>query len=162
MSSPHKLDALRLTAFLSVLTAMLPAACTGGQTVYHDWRPVPEKGWRPADTLRFDLEAPYTQATYHLTIGVRNSAGYPYRNLPLAVCCTDSGNRARFSDTLHISLAGEEGYWTGTGIGGLYYTEAPLPDARLQGPAVYTLKVVHLLPDTLLNGVVDIDIAVTR
>ncbi len=162
MTNPPKPDMPHRLGILPLLIAALLSACGDGHTLYHDYRPIPEKGWQLQDTVCFDFEVPDAVTHCRLVVGVRNRADYPYRNLSLAVCCTDTLDRMQFMDTVRLTLANEEGTWLGQGLSGLYQTERPLQKARLKGSGRYTVKIVSLLPDTLLHGINDIGIAVRK
>lgn len=146
---------------LLLSVASLFCACDG-QVVCHAFRSLPLKGWQRNDTLVFETAVTDSLTYYRLSVEVRNRNGYPYRNLPLTVSCTAPDGQTLPTDSLQLSLANEDGTWRGKGWGGLYQTTFPAGSIRITQPGTYLFKIAYTLPDSLLTGINDVGIKLSK
>ena len=142
--------------------ASLLSACDG-QTVYHTYQSLPERGWPRTDTLRFSVAVPDSLTYYRPCIEVPNPYHHPYRNLPLSVRCeTPDGTDTMPADTLPLTLTDANGNWAGTGWSGLYQTSFAAGSIRIGKPGSYLLKIAYTLPDDVLRGINDVGIKLRK
>lgn len=146
-------------SFLFLLAACLLCAC-GEQKLYHVYRAVPSRGWTKADTLVFPVLVSDSGCRRALSIEVRHTNNYPYRNLNVSLTLVSPDSLPlSVPDTLHLTLANESGRWNGTGLGALYLFEQPVAEhPALPDSGLYQIKIAHCLPDSLLQGVSDVGI----
>lgn len=161
MTNPLKNRNLLLKSLILLLAASLFGACDK-RKVYHAYQSLPDEGWRRTDTLCFSAEVPDSQTYCKLSVEVRNRNDYPYQNLLLSIGCTTPDSLSSPTDTLHLTLADEEGIWKGKGWGGLYQNSFPAGSVRIGKPGTYLFKIAYTFPDETLPGINDIGIKLER
>lgn len=131
------------------LTAIIAATIAGGcdnniiQASYSDFRQIEPDGWSYDDTLLFTADvAP--QARGILTVALRHSIDYPYRNLWIETTLEGDSVSAPRRDTLCIELADPFGRWLGTGQGASRQVKASLPHS-VSVDSGRTIAVRHLM-----------------
>ena len=142
------------------MAALLFMACDG--SVYYDEsRTVNEHGWRPEESLVFDVDVDDTIHFFNLLMGVRNSVNYPYSNTFLFVNTTfPDGSVAH--DTLECPLADASGRWYGKRVGRYVDSRYRLRGnaARFPMGGVYRLEVVNGMRDSAISGLKDISLRI--
>ncbi|MCM1028975.1 MAG: gliding motility lipoprotein GldH [Pseudoflavonifractor sp.] len=135
--------------------AMLLAACGNAHmpehvipSGYSSFSDITGRGWAYSDTITFITDSVGGQ----LTVAVRHSANYPYRNLWLEVTRPAPTTDATIRDTINLELADRFGLWLGTGIGPTRQVEAKVADnVRLDSGNVITLR--HIMRLDTLPGI---------
>lgn len=147
-----------ISRLLPLLTLIIAATLAGGcdnniiQASYSDFRQIDPDGWSYDDTLIFTADvAP--QARGILSVALRHSIDYPYRNLWLETTIEGDSLTAPRRDTLCIELADPFGRWLGTGQGASRQVEASLP-LKVSVDSGRTIAVRHLMR---LDTVTDIE-----
>jgi len=148
-------------ALLLLLVASIYIACNK-QTLYYSFQSIPTQGWSQKDTLNFEIQISDSTTFYNLFVEIRNRNNYPYQNLPLLLQYFVPQNKKARTDTLNLTLADKEGAWKGSGWGGLYQIESPARKIRIDKAGKYRIKIISLLPDTLLPGINDVGIKIER
>ena len=120
---------------------------------------LPHAGWLSSKPLSFFPVYGDSSASYNLTLAVRHTNSYRYRNLSLVVdvvAADSSVNRK----TLDLSLADEYGNWSGGGFGALYQATQPILSG-VNPKQVRNVVVWQTMAgcDTL-SGIVDVGIIV--
>lgn len=161
MTNRFKNSNFCLKSILLLFVASALVACDK-QTVYHSFRSIPAEGWQRKDTLSFNVEVPDSFTYYKLSVGIRNRIDYPYQNLNLSISYNTPDSIPLPTDTLQLTLADKEGKWKGTGWGSLYQSEFPAGSIRVKSPGTYHFKISYTLPDSVLCGINDIGIKLTR
>ncbi|MBR1551567.1 MAG: gliding motility lipoprotein GldH [Muribaculaceae bacterium] len=131
------------------------AACDPSQASQGQYVHLPDAGWDSALPLRFTPSLPDSTASYDLTVAVRHSTAYGYRNLNLVVDLIDDSARVE-RHKAHFVLADDYGNWLGTGFGTLY--QSKLTVAR-RVPAGHARRVVvwqSMTDCPVLHGVEDV------
>lgn len=157
-------------AALSLATCLGLMACntSGEDVVYHHFQSLPTEGWDKEDTLYFEATIPDSQTYYRLTVEIRHTTEYAYRNLDISLLYptspTDSTGKTtpEHTDTLSLILANEEGKWNGKGWGGLYQAEFPTKNIRITTSGTYRFRLAYSFSDTTLQGLNDIGIRLQR
>lgn len=170
MNKPYSMNRGRKAAALLLSACLGLTACGIGEegTVYHQFRSIPLEGWGKEDTLLFDVAVPDSQTDYLLTVEVRHTVEYSYRNLDLCLlhsaCPADSTGRSpqEEADTLRLMLADEKGLWNGKGWGGLYQTAFPARNVSVTVRGTYRFRLIYNFSDTTLHGLSDIGIRLQR
>ena len=146
----------RLNNLLLLAAALLVFSCDG--SIFHNYRSVSD-GWSSGDTLRF--VCPPVSGTVPLTadvaVGVRYSAAYGYKTLPLSITAR-IGAETIACDTVFCDIYSSNGRRNGTTGGLLYQAEFPVSGMQVQLSDTLSFSVVHLLADSLLLGVNDVGI----
>lgn len=148
---------MRHNAILLYLMLMLLTSCEH-DSVYHQFRHIPDGGWTTKDTLSFDVEVDSTHtALYQLSIETRNRGDYPYKNLFLQVSNNAKNSAVFVTDTVRYVLADKEGHWLGMGISNLYQMAHSYKSIKLplrKGHILFKIK--PIMTDSALAGISDI------
>ena len=140
-------------------------ACTGS-TAYHSYRHVPgDSGWNRGDSLAFCFPPELSQGTYTLEIGIRSTDLYPYRDIWLAAVRATGDSLSVTPDTLHFSLADNEGDRTGNRSAGGYYRNTFVCDRPLvvgKDSSGRCLYIIHVMRDNPLPGIADVGVRLVR
>ncbi len=160
MKSPKLPKRLRNSLILAV--TLVWTACQSN-TIYHSYQPVPTEGWAKSDTLVYTLPDSIATGTYALEIGIRYGTAYPYRDLWLTIAHNLQDSLTYSTDTLQVFLADEKGKRTENSPSGLFQFTCPyskpLPINEKSGRALY---IKHFMADSLLVGINDVGIRITR
>lgn len=149
---------MRRLLYLTLLLLLL-GACNE-HTVYHQFRSLPTDGWRPTDTLSFDVAVSDSATQYDLLLQLRSRNNYPYRALSLRITCTGPDSLPCYRQDLSVPLADSTGRFTGHGAGTLYQYTFPGGKLPISNPGTYHIRIHHLLHDSLLPGINDIGIKI--
>lgn len=154
MTRPYSLKFLLGLALL----ALLGGACRQ-EVVFHAYRALPPEGWLRTDTVQFEAILPDTAPAFCLAVELRHRTSYPYLNLPLRLTLSVRG-RLPVCDTVCLHVADSLGNWHGAGWGDLRtVTSLPLRLPPGLGDTCL-IRLVSLLPDSLLPGVNDMGVRV--
>lgn len=133
------------------------ASCSGGEVYYH-FHHIDQAKWQRDNVLIFTMDSALFQSDkeYNLSIELSTNPGYPYRDLWLKVDhnLTDT---VFHTDTLHITIADEQGIWLGSGVGGIHQLSSPYlgqlyPSLR-DSITGYRVIIGQLMHDNPLKGV---------
>jgi gliding motility-associated lipoprotein GldH len=105
-------------------------SCTGG-TIYDQYREIKENAWEKGEEYSFSFTIDDHSVPYNVTLNIRNSNRYPYRNLWLFYS-EEPPIGPVLRDTVECLLADEYGKWYGRGIS-LYQS-------------AFSLKTNHVFP----------------
>ncbi len=86
---------------------------------------LPTEGWQRTMPLTFMPEYDDSAAYYDITLAVRHTASYRYRNLSLVVDVIAADSTVD-RHNIEMSLADEYGNWSGGGFGTLYQAVKPI------------------------------------
>lgn len=89
---------------------------------------LPAGGWQRTMPLSFKPQYDDSTMTYDLTLAVRHTGSYRYRNLSLVVDII-AADSAVDRHTVNMTLANDYGNWHGGGFGSLYQATAELATA---------------------------------
>lgn len=121
---------------------------------------VPCTGWLSSEPLSFSPEYGDSAASYNLTLAVRHTNSYRYRNLSLVVdvvAADSSVNRK----ALDLSLADEYGNWSGGGFGALYQATEQIVSSVTPEQARNIVVWQTMEGCDTLHGVLDVGIITT-
>lgn len=144
-----------------LLIIYLATSCVEERTVYHDFSPLPDKGWMKKDTLVFQTEK-QPPSILNLFVEVRNQYDYPYKELYLSVSQNLQDSIHFQTDTIQLVLTDSSGNWTGKGWGFLYSSEKFVKSVRTLNGGECTVKIASVMKDSLLQGINDIGVRIER
>jgi gliding motility-associated lipoprotein GldH len=128
--------------------------------VYNRYQSINRKEWEKEEEYFFTFDIIDATAAYDLSIDIRNTNFYPYRNLWLFVR-EEQPFGAFHRDTMECLLADEYGRWYGKGIS-LFESSFPLRTRHyFPRPGRYTLGVRHGMRTGKLTGIQDIGLRIT-
>ena len=140
-----------LIAFVALLTA-----CTS-DIVYSRFMPIPSEKWHVDSVAQFDYTIVDTTADYQLLVYVRHTERYPYQNMWLFL------SNGTMSDTIEFYLADDRGQWLGNKHHGFIEMPVLIEDSyHYADTGVYHLSVQQAMRDTLLRGITDIGLEISR
>lgn len=140
-----------LIAFVALLTA-----CTS-DIVYSRFMPIPSEKWHVDSVAQFDYSIADTTADYQLLVYVRHTERYPYQNMWLFL------SNGTMSDTIEFYLADDRGQWLGNKHHGFIEMPVLIEDSyHYADTGVYHLSVQQAMRDTLLRGITDIGLEISR
>lgn len=142
---------------LALLATSILSAC-GEQPVFHVFQAVPKEGWNAKDTLCLEAIVPDPLKQYKLSIEVRHRNDYPYQNLNLVIDCQQPDSTYTQPDTLCLDLTDEKLNWKGKGWSKIYQYDCPMNTLHVTKSGIYTFRISHLMPETVLPGIMDVGI----
>lgn len=113
----------RISRILIVLLILASFSCTNKNNFSFNDEIEPE-GWSNFYKPAFTASINDTLLAYDISISLRNSHEYPFRNIFLFVT-TKSPSGLRIKDTVEYQLADEKGRWYGNGLGDLHNLTVP-------------------------------------
>lgn len=145
----------RLNRCLLLVVALVLLSC-GGYSL-HNYQSV-GGSWARGHSLAFvqDLSSQAGADSLNLFVGVRYSASYEYKNLWLQVDTYAGDDSLMLRDTLCCAIYDDKGRRNGSTAGTLYQAEfyvAPVPHN-----CIHTIRLQHIMQDTLLRGVYDVGV----
>lgn len=142
------------------LLMLLTMSCLRG-TYYADTVKMDDEAWSMYDPGNFTCAIDDTATVYDITLSVRTSTDYPYRNLYLFVV-TVFPSGTSVTDTIRGMVADEKGNWLGRGAGDLREVTIPYKsNVYFPENGEYHFRIIHGMRDTLLRGVYDIGMRIT-
>lgn len=146
------------TSLLAVTVAVAMSACGGG-TVYSKYVPTPVDGLERNDTVAFDVPPVASTGRYRQEVGLRITAGFPFKELALEVRQTvEPGHRVRV-DTLTCRLYDDGGNLLGHGLSVFQYGFI-LADTELHKGDSLHVRIRHVMKRQILPGITDIGFCV--
>lgn len=126
-------------------------------TVFSEFQAIPTKEWSVDVKPQFDYTIMDAEASYNIVLYVRHTERYPYQNMWLFV------NNNHRIDTIEFYLADDRGQWLGDRHYG--FIEMPVlleENYHFPDTGTYRMTVQHGMRDSLLRGVSDIGVEVTK
>ncbi len=141
--------------------ATVMAGCNSGMHYADSWSPDHAR-WNMHDPARFACTIDDTLQLWNVRLSLRTTPDYPYRNIYLFVM-TDFPSGITVTDTLQAMVTDEKGRWLGKGAGNLRELTIPYrSNVWFPEEGEYRFTVIHGMRDTLLRGVNDVGISITR
>ncbi|MBQ2189587.1 MAG: gliding motility lipoprotein GldH [Paludibacteraceae bacterium] len=147
----------KLIGYWLLLIGCLAFTSCHSDTVFSEFQTIPTKEWSVDVLPQFDYTIPDTAASYNIVLYVRHTERYPYQNMWLFV------NNNHRIDTIEFYLADDRGQWLGDRHYG--FIEMPVlleENYHFPDTGTYRMTVQHGMRDSLLRGVSDIGVEVTK
>lgn len=158
----------QLLCLFVAATAIAVAACSvngqhgnGDDNFFSKFETFRGTLWQYADTKTFAVDTLRDSISHRgtLTLALRHTNGFPYRNLWLEVNCNAADTASR-PDTLNIILADHFGRWRGHGSGpSLAVCDTIKRNFTLRQGQVITVR--HIMRTDTLDGIEQIGITYT-
>lgn len=147
---------------LAVTLLMLLTLSCLRETFYADNVRMDDEAWSMYDPAKFSCAIVDTASIYDITLSVRTSTDYPYRNLYLFVV-TVFPSGTSITDTIQGMLTDEKGNWLGRGAGDLREVIIPYKsNVYFPENGEYHFQVVHGMRDTILTGIYDLGMRISH
>ena len=144
-----------------LLTLLSVMSCSRG-ILYTDTVKMNDEKWSMYDPAKFSCSINDTTGSYNLTVSVRTSTSYPYRNIHLFIV-TSFPSGTSITDTIHGSIRNEQGEWMGKGVGDIRELTIPYKsNVFFPESGEYHFKVIQGMRDTVLNGVYDLGLKIAK
>ncbi|MBR1803361.1 MAG: gliding motility lipoprotein GldH [Muribaculaceae bacterium] len=135
---------------LLLMAVALFGACAPEERSYGEFRSLPAvEGWSHTMPLVFEPQYADSTATYDVTVGIRHTNAYAYRNVSLMVDLMDSTATVKQRKMINLQLADEYGNWLGTGFGALFQCKARVATA-VKPTDAHRVVVWQVMGDTVL------------
>ena len=148
---------VRRTAWLlSTLLLLAFTSCKDG-VVYSSYEHTALAGWERNDTLPFNIVPLADDGTYALDLGLRTSAGYPFRSVTLIVEQKVLPRNITTCDTVTCELTDDKGKVRGNGISNYQYVFHVSDRHYHKGDSLH-ISVRHDMKREILPGITDVGI----
>lgn len=154
-----KVQAVAMAVFIAA-AMLFVASCEQKPVMTHStFKHLPVQGWQRKMPLCFIPEYDDYTTTYDVSLAVRHSNGYLFRNLSLAIdfIATDSVVERHVVD---MTLADEYGNWRGGGFGTLYQKQMVIARDITAADAASIVVWQTMQGCDTLKGIVDLGIVV--
>jgi gliding motility-associated lipoprotein GldH len=144
-----------------IMLAVVTLSCDRN-TLFSETYRIEGRQWSMYDPADYNCTIGDTVSTFNIDLSVRTSTGYPYRNMYLFIVTTfPSGTTV--TDTLQAMITDEKGKWLGKGAGDLRELTIPYKlNVWFPEMGEYHFRIIHGMRDTVLNGVYDMGMKITR
>ena len=152
-------QAVAMAVFIAAAMLFM-ASCEQKPVMTHSsFKHLPLQGWKRTLPLTFTPEYDDYTTTYDVSLAVRHTNGYLFRNLTLAVdlIATDSVVERHVVD---MALADEYGNWSGGGFGTLYQNQVTIARDITAADVASIIVWQTMQSCDTLRGIVDLGIVV--
>lgn len=155
--SRHLISSSTLLALcLSILTACDP------MVIYHHYEPFTDSQWKDVDTLTFTPQLLDSEITYQVDMEIRMLHSYPYQDINIGYQYLSPTQEIVQEGTCHLNLTDTYADKNGKGVAGLYAYPTILKDLFVEKTGDYTIQVFQQQNDSVLKGVQDLGIKISR
>ena len=150
------------TVGLIIITGLWITTACDPHRVYEKNTRLPSAEWSKEQPVIFNVPIEDTASAHHVFINIRNSGKYENRNLFLFITTTaPSGHFVK--DTLECLLADENGKWYGSGLGDLYFVQAPYKmGVKFPYPGMYRFEIKQAMRRDILKHITDIGLRIEK
>lgn len=139
---------------ISTLVLFLLSACNR-KIVFSEYKTFGEAGWEAKNAAVFEMDITDTQSLNNVSLMVRHSEEYPYRNIFLFVT-TQYPDGKVLKDTMEVVLSNDKGEWAGSGAGDIFDFKVPIKkNVRFALPGHYKFSFEQAMRDNPLPQVMD-------
>lgn len=149
--------------FIGTITSMLAFFLTACETniVYSHYEHAAMGGWEKNEPLLFEVDTLKAGGAYSMTLGMRISDAYPFRNLHMVVEQTIYPARQVITDTVTCHVTDRRGTMLGHGVS-LYEYNMPIRKRTYNVGDSIHIKVRHNMKREILPGIADVGITIRR
>jgi gliding motility-associated lipoprotein GldH len=145
---------------LTAVAMMVMAACDSNM-VYYSYQHV-DNTWRGSDTLFFTVSTRDSLLPLTTEAEVRFNESYPYNELTLTATHNLRDSARYETDTIRIDMTDRTGTRKGSNWSCLYQASGRMRVTRTAHPGDYTIKIAPLTADSVVCGLNDIGIRMSR
>jgi gliding motility-associated lipoprotein GldH len=122
---------------------------------------VDTKGWQSTDTVNIEISSQKNAADANISIRVRTTEDYPYKDLHMRVTIKSNGKKLSTTDT-KINIYDKNGETTGKGFPYIENRSTTPILMKLETDSNYTVCITHLMETVNLCGISDVGINVDK
>jgi gliding motility-associated lipoprotein GldH len=104
---------------------MLALASCNRNVVYSEYTKFETNEWKASQKAVFEPEITDTQSLHNVSLMIRYTDSYPYRNIVLFVTSHYPDGKV-MTDTMDVMLANSQGEWQGSGAGDIFDLKVPV------------------------------------
>jgi gliding motility-associated lipoprotein GldH len=156
----------KILCLIPTFIVCLLTSCYDEGTYYHHYESVNGDAWNQRDTLFFDLDTLWEDASLSLSVGLRSNTLYPYPLLALEaqtqVLDGTDAQRVLYSkkDTLNVEMYDEKGHSLHDGLS-FQQTEIPLCTFRMHKGHICRVSIRHIMRREEIPGIKDVGVKAT-
>ncbi|HMO34064.1 MAG TPA: gliding motility lipoprotein GldH [Lacibacter sp.] len=130
---------------------------------FEDHVPINDHRWDSAFQPEFRFTIQDTVSTYDVSVVLRHTDAYAYKNIWLFVSTLQPGDSSYRKERFELILQHPDGRWIGTGLGDVHELRHPLfRNIRLSKPGTYTIRLQQNMRDNPLEHVMDAGIRIEK
>ncbi len=154
-----------LCLILSLIVCFL-TSCYDEGTYYYHYERLTDDTWSQRDTITFDLDTLWEDASLSLSVGVRSNTLYPYRALVMeAQTQILDGTEAQKvlytkKDTLNVEMYDEKGHSLNNGLS-YQQAEVPFCSFRIHKGHICRVSIRHIMRKEEIPGIKNIGVKAT-
>ena len=152
---------LILDSTLIALCFPILMACDS-QVIYHHYEPLADSQWKNVDTLTFTPQIPDSEITYQVDLEIRVLHSYPHKEVNIGYQYLSPTQEIVQTGTCQLSLTDAYADKNGSGVAGLYAYPIILKSLHVDKSGDYTIQVFQQQKDSVLKGIQDLGIKLSR
>lgn len=160
-SEGHKSRHQILSSTLLALCLSILMACDP-LVIYHHYEPLTDSKWKDVDTLTFTPQLPDSEVTYQVDLEIRMLHSYPYQDINIGYQYLSPTHEIVQTGTCLLNLTNTYADKNGRGVAGLYAYPTVLKSLYVEKTGDYTIQVFQQQKDSVLNGIQDLGIKLSR
>ena len=147
--------------FIGLISMLFFGACNN-DTVFTQFKTLPEEGWHKDSLAMFNVSITDTSANYNIYVNIRNNNRYPYQNFWFfKTQIMPDGTTV--NDTIECYLANNRGKWLGSGVGATYEMSVLCEqNVRFEEEGIYQYKITQGMREDVLRGIQDVGLQVEK
>lgn len=135
---------------------LVMTACNDDR-VYSRFEHTGVEGWDKHEPITFGLDTIQHTGLYAMSLGLRASREYPFKNLQVALEYTIYPSLQKMQDIVDVKVSDNEGIMLGHGIS-VYQYDLPIQKLNLNKGDSIAVTVRHNMKRETLPGIVDVGI----
>lgn len=144
-----------------LLSLMLMVTACNDDRVYSQFVHTGVEGWDKHEPITFGIDTVQQTGLYALSLGMRASREYPFKNLQVALEYTVFPRQQKQQEVINITVSDNDGNMLGHGIS-LYEYDLPIQKFNLNKGDSIAVTVRHNMKRETLPGIVDIGMTLRK
>lgn len=152
---------MKRNIFITItMVLLLLTGCKDGWVFSH-YDHATTVGWEKNDAISFDIPPLEESGTYAMTLGLRLTDEFPFRNLHLVVQQTAYPSKRKHTDLVVCKVVDTQGSMLGNGVSLYQYTLPVRKDFFKHGDSIH-VEVKHNMKREILPGIADVGIILKK
>lgn len=146
--------------FILFVAGVLLTACSDSLR-YSTFKSTPTNGWDKNEPVKFEVPPFTEEGTYNVSVGLRLSDDFQFRNLHILVQQRLYPAGLEFTDTLIYDVVDERGNILGQGVN-YYQYERPARSLTLQEGDSLAVTIKHIMKREILPGILNVGVIINK
>lgn len=151
----------RLVGVMMLWNLLMMLTGCENSVVYSRFGNTPMSGWDKTEPVTFDIDSLDAEGDYQMTLMLRISDKYPFRNLQLVVRQQNFPSGVEEVDTVECAVTDEHGNLLGRGVS-YYQYEHPVKTLHYHASDSMHIEIHHIMKREILPGIADVGVRVER